>query len=302
MRARALAKRKQEESVIDVTQHQSNTSDIFTTTIKNEGQLPNSPLPASPAASDSQSQGHSSESESESENHERYDIYHGPKLEKPVFIPRSQRVSDGQSMMEAEEQQLDQVRSKRLEERKEEAHQMVEMAIRFDQNKGSDGDSDTEIPDDTDDPNDMEEYEAWKLRELRRVFREKSAETGREREKTETLQRRSMTDEQLMKINRQMASDKGLPDPSLESKSKMMFGQRYYHRGAFFVEKVKVGDQTHYEGAEIYNRDFSGQAEGDVDRASLPKVLQTKAPGFRGQTKYVVCGGGGGGLLMDCGD
>jgi microfibrillar-associated protein 1 len=135
-------------------------------------------------------------------------------------------------------------------------------------------DSDTEMPDDNDEIDEEIELTAWKLRELKRLKRDRLERETAEFEAKELERRRGLTDEQLR------AEDEAKGRYAEKDKGTMKFLQRYYHKGSFFT----TGDNVD----EIYQRDFT-QATGmdrTVDREALPSIMQVKKFGMRGRTKY----------------
>ncbi|KAG8224536.1 hypothetical protein J437_LFUL004227 [Ladona fulva] len=127
---------------------------------------------------------------------------------------------------------------------------------------------------DTDDGADEEaEYEAWKLRELKRIKRDRDEREQMEKERLEVERLRNMTEEerrQEIRLNPKLITNKA-------SKGKYKFLQKYYHRGVFYLD----------EDDDLYKRDFSAATLDDhFDKTILPKVMQVKNFGRSGRTKY----------------
>merc|ERR1711915_1037230 len=84
---------------------------------------------------------------------------------------------------------------------------------------------------------------------------------------------RNLTEEEKraeMKVNPKQITNRA-------AKGKYKFLQKYYHRGAFFMD----------EEENVYKRDFSGATlEDHFNKTVLPKVMQVKNFGRSGTTKY----------------
>jgi microfibrillar-associated protein 1 len=92
-------------------------------------------------------------------------------------------------------------------------------------------DKEEEFPDvdDTDGLDPAEEFEAWRLRELGRIKKEKEDEVAREKEREEIERRRAMPEEQRMKEDLERAQKLREEKP----KGSQKFLQKYWHKGAF---------------------------------------------------------------------
>lgn len=99
-------------------------------------------------------------------------------------------------------------------------------------------------------------------------------------EKAELLRRRAMTDEERMEEDKRMG--KLSADEARQNKPKMNFLQKYYHKGAFYMDVDSVNNTN-----DVRTKDYNAPTlEDNINRESLPKILQVRNFGKRGRTKY----------------
>ncbi|KAM5228408.1 LOW QUALITY PROTEIN: microfibrillar-associated protein 1-like [Ctenodactylus gundi] len=218
------------------------------------------------AVEDEGRSGEESETESEYEEHTDSEDETEPRL-KPVFIRKKDRVT----VQEREAEALEQEAKRVAEERRRSTLKTVEEETKkeLEENKPSLALLDALS---TDDENGEEEYEAWKVRELKRIKRDREDREALEKEKAEAERLRSLTEEERraeLRANGKVITNKAV-------KGKYKFLQKYYHRGAFFMDED-----------EVYKRDFSAPTlEDHFNKTILPKVMQVKNFGRSGRTKY----------------
>ncbi|CAG9824065.1 unnamed protein product [Phaedon cochleariae] len=218
--------------------------------------------------------------DSDSEESSEYEEYTdseeetGPRL-KPVFVRKRDRITIIEKEKEAQKQKKLEEEAQRLaEERRRQTLRLVEESIRKDQQPKDKPSNEPQVDDVcTDDDNDEVEYEAWKLRELRRVKRDREEREAVEKEKMEMERLRTMTEEERRAQLRLMP--KTVINKAVKGKYKFL--QKYYHRGAFYLDKDD----------DVFKRDFAqATLEDHFDKTILPKVMQVKNFGRSGRTKY----------------
>ncbi|XP_028823853.1 microfibrillar-associated protein 1 [Denticeps clupeoides] len=216
--------------------------------------------------------GDESESESEYEEYTDSEDEAEPRL-KPVFIRRKDRVTVAEREAEEQKQKELEVEAKRqAEERRRYTLKIVEEEAKkeFEENRRTLAALDAL---DTDGENEEEEYEAWKVRELKRIKRDRETREAFEKEKAEIDRFHNMTEEERRAELRN--SGKVVTNKSVKGKYKFL--QKYYHRGAFFMD----------EEQDVFKRDFSAPTlEDHFNKTILPKVMQVKNFGRSGRTKY----------------
>ncbi|RLN63153.1 hypothetical protein BBJ28_00016180 [Nothophytophthora sp. Chile5] len=169
----------------------------------------------------------------------------GEELMKPVFVPKKARGTvQRQEELAAEEERRQQRELEKLNARKLESRRSVAEEIRREQ-EGADqagGDTDVEMPDDTDGVDPAQEYRDWELREMRRIKRKLKKNEPKE-------------------------------------KKKLKFMQKYYHKGAFYVDDDSVRSKD-----DVRKRDASDATlEDKFNKEMLPEVMQVKNFGRAGR-------------------
>uniref|UniRef100_A0A1A8FN60 Microfibrillar-associated protein 1 n=1 Tax=Nothobranchius korthausae TaxID=1143690 RepID=A0A1A8FN60_9TELE len=216
--------------------------------------------------------GEESESESEYEEYTDSEDEAEPRL-KPVFIRKKDRVTVAErEAEELKQRELEAEAKRQAEDRRRYTLKIVEEEAKkeFEENRRSLAALEAL---DTDGENEEEEYEAWKVRELKRIKRDREAREAMEREKGEIDRFHNLTEEE----RRAELRNSGKVVTNKASKGKYKFLQKYYHRGAFFMN----------EEEDVYKRDFSAPTlEDHFNKTILPKVMQVKNFGRSGRTKY----------------
>jgi microfibrillar-associated protein 1 len=135
--------------------------------------------------------------------------------------------------------------------------------------------------DDTDGLDPEAEYAAWKLRELKRLKRDREAIEQREKDIEEIERRRNLTQAEREADDREYIEQQ--KEEREEGRGKAGFLQRYHHKGAFFQDE---------ETAEILRkRNLMGAKFADEvqNREALPQYMQIRDMtklGKKGRTRY----------------
>jgi microfibrillar-associated protein 1 len=208
------------------------------------------------------------EESSEESEEERVVMY------KPVFVRRDQRVTDAEKTARAEEETQEAIELARLEGiRRDESRRLCEAALKTEETEHLEG------MDEVDDLDDPEDYAAWKVRELKRIVRDREERVGREIERQEIERRRNLTDWEREEENKCLGTD----ETSKPLKQKQVYMQKYYHSGSFFQDRDAEGKLD-----PIFMRDYNAPVEGDYDRSNLPATMQKRRGewGMKGQVKH----------------
>ena len=148
--------------------------------------------------------------------------------------------------------------------------------------------------DDTDNLDRETEYAAWKLRELKRVRRERLLIEEREKEKEEVERRRNLTAEEREAEDRAFvaAQQQAAEEGEEGGRGKMGYMQKYFHGGAFFNSEAGKGEgEPDAEVQAALNRSFAGAKFEDEtgDKSVLPQYMRIRDMtrlGRKGRTKY----------------
>ncbi|KZT50409.1 hypothetical protein CALCODRAFT_189639 [Calocera cornea HHB12733] len=212
------------------------------------------------------------EGEEESSEEESEEEAPQPKIMfRPVFVPKRGR----ETIQELEQESQNSEEALRKREKEEEERRKLSKALVAESIKRELAEKDaTELVPDVDDTDGLDpeaEFEAWRLRELERIKRDKEEQLEREREREEVERRRAMPEEQRLKEDLERAKKLREEKP----KGQQKFLQKYWHKGAF-----------HQDSEVLKRHDYTEATESTVDVSVLPKVMQVKNFGKRSQTKY----------------
>lgn len=206
-------------------------------------------------------------------------------LLRPTFIKKDLRKDIAPAPLANNE---DEIWAEEEKRRKEKADALIQgqlernAAARAAGKKNWDDDEDLEGDkvDDTDGLDPENEYAAWKLRELKRVKREREIIEVAEKEREEIERRRNLSQGDREAEDRDFLEKQ---KEEREGKGKMGYMQKYFHKGAFFQDDAKE------QGLD--RRDIMGSRYADdvTNRELLPQYMQIRDMtrlGRKGRTKY----------------
>ena len=286
-RLRAVQRRRRQEEEETAARATGGAGDEEDEEDEEESSAAAGRLAGRPAAAASDDESGSSSYETDDDDDDDDDeaaASRGRPLLKPVFIAASARetVKEREALEAAAEAERERKRDAAARRQAESKALLVE-AVR----KEESGVLDTALefgalPEDDDEVNELEEFDAWKLRELQRVRRERAERAAAEREKAELDRRRSLTDEQRAEEDATFRAGKA---NAHEEKAQWKFLQKYYHKGAYFQDEDEKGDARL---GPVLMRDYGHATGKDAigDKAAMPAPMQVKNFGFRSQVKW----------------
>ena len=132
----------------------------------------------------------------------------------------------------------------------------------------------------------LDEFDAWKVRELKRVRRERQERDAEAKEKAELERRRNLTDAERVREDEAFRAQRA--DAGVE-KGQWKFLQKYYHKGAYFQDEDETGNN---KLGPVMMQDFGAATGKDRigDKSALPAPMQVKNFGMRSQVKWTHLG------------
>ena len=219
----------------------------------------------------------------------------GPKLFKPVFVSKAKREANAKAELaarneaEKDEDELEEEKMIKKQNAKEAVQR--EITLEYQREVAEKDYLGEEVNTDSDEEDEEEarkNYEQWKMREFKRIVRDRCKQRIEVEEEEERERLRNMTEEERELHATKLKALKDAKEQGKE-KSKMRFMQKYYHKGAFFQE---AGDDEFAttKKSEIFNRDFNEatNAEKGVDRSTVPEAMRLRHGQFgkAGRSKW----------------
>lgn len=249
------------------------------------------PAPPVPAEEEEESDEESESEEESSEEESSEDEQPKRVLLRPTFIKKDKRKENGQSSADqaAVTDSAADAEARRAQ-RQELANDLVryqlekEAAARVAGKKEWDEDenvaAEEEALDDRDGLDPEAEYAAWKLRELKRVKRQREAIEEAEKEREEIERRRNLNPEEREREDREFIEKQ--KEEKEAGRGQAGYMRRYFHKGAFFRDDLEK------EGLD--KRDLMGaRFVDDTSREVLPEYMQIRDMtklGKKGRTRY----------------
>ncbi len=229
------------------------------------------------SGSESGSDEESSEEESSSEEEAP------KKLMRPVFLKKNDRNKITAPVKTADEIAAEE-EARRQEQNKVLVQEQIDQRIAEQAAGKKDWDDDIEDADinaidDTDGVDPDAEYAAWKLRELKRIKRERLAIEEAEAEHAEIERRRNLSAAEREAEDRAFIEKQ---EKERGDRGEMQYMQKYFHKGAFFTDELK---ELGIDKRNLMNARFEDQTNREV----LPEFMQIRDMtklGKKGRTRY----------------
>lgn len=218
--------------------------------------------------------------EEDEEDEEDSESEEAVEIERPKFMKKSERrtlVDEEALILQQEEERAREAAAEQLR-REQTKEMMAQEEAKEEEAKMDLVDGNISDIEKNDDPD--EEFELWKIRELKRLKRDRDAETKLEFEREGVEARKKMTDAQVLRERREearRARQEGEQDDSTKTRSLKPM-QRYYHKGAFFQDKMEELSKNHDWNAPT-------GADNWFNRTTGPESLKTKRYGASASTK-----------------
>jgi microfibrillar-associated protein 1 len=143
-------------------------------------------------------------------------------------------------------------------------------------------------PDDADRPEEEDaDFAAWRLRELARILRDATARTAAAAEAAETERRRGLSDAARAAEDAALEAA-GLRVIKREVSAKLAEGQRYLHKGAFYMDEDTL-QRAGADDVRLRNNHLQPTEAEAADRTHMPAAMRAVKPhmwGKKGQHKH----------------
>lgn len=246
---------------------------------------------ASESADEDEDEAGSGSSEQEEESSEEEDSSSDDEPKRPILAPKFLSKAQRARQEAVQSKTAEQIAAEEEARRQEKADEALRVQLALDAAARAAGkkawDDDDNIEDEVDDTDGLDpeaERAAWKLRELKRVRRDRLAIEEKEKEREEIERRRNLSAEDREREDKEFIDAQ---KEEREGKGQMAFMQKYHHKGAFFKGEGEEDEEI----KAVMNRDLAGARYADEASSKdvLPdymKIRDMTKLGKKGRTKY----------------